>query len=482
MKTAINTIFNKYPNESSFGAALADIKSLLGSLIDPSLLNLLDAFNTSTGVIEVAINNSDQIVNVIAGLVPIVNENISNIKLLLQALRSTGMNGSCIDLIMNLINKRNSSNQPVLPALLSSITHNQGIANALNFLIYNNGNFNKNNLKEALRFFATPTDKSGRNITYKEFFDSVKITTSDGPNYYDQNSRTLRYSKKFRFQFTRDIRWDAAKLMKIIPYLNINLSLGVVHINLNDIIKKNFPTSFALLSGDYVEVTLSFDGPVTYYINPITKELKWQSYVQTKINLNMPQSMKYAWDYTTSPFVDTLTKPFWAEALQKIVFQVFNLDGYFVPFYTSLQNTVFPKYNAFKVNNNAVFTKYDYGPPQNVIDYVNNNSNTRNVTGPDAGHVTYKLTASLVKHEYYKTTAMFTGDVNWVANQLFNFSNMNSIPYRVSITTIELDNFRKFGQIPSLKLHKIELHLPTYVYSNGGVMRNQIMYMWISKR
>lgn len=476
LKTAIQTIFKTFPDEASFSGAVEQIKNLLPNTTDPKIVVLLDAFNSNMGVLDVALNNSGTIIDLMAGMIPFIASNQDSLKLLLQTVKDTGLNATFMQLIMNLIYKNSpTTNRPVLLDLVYGITHSQAAINILNKFIYNNGNFNEANLREAIRFFATPTDLKGNPISYKTFMDSVNITSwfNNGNPTYDPDSRILNYSKTFRFRFTRDIKWDASKLMKIVPYFDINL--GFIH--LNDLIKKNFPKGFAIRANDYIDITINFNNtPVLYAVDTFTKQMRWQAYATTKVNLNMPGSMWYAWDATNSPIIDYATKPLWAEALQKISYQEFSLEGYFTPQTSVLEKHKFAKYDPYRLNNNAFFTKMQYGPSQDIKNYVQRYSASQNIAGTK---ISNKPAGGLKQHDYWKTTSPFTGDLNYVANQLFDLSNMESIDYHVSISTIELLNLRQVSAVPSIKIHKIELHLPTYVYTNDGLMKNSVVYMWV---
>lgn len=416
-----------------------------------SLINDLE----NEGLLTAIINNKSIIVNLLKSI-PNLNTNpiIKNIIILIE---SIDVNVNLFDLIINIINIKNENNESVLKTIINSIIPNSTIVSLLNQLVFDNPNFTSENLVAIIDVFANPRDsKNGSIISWSDWFNNIKKT-------YTFNDNDGKIQFKYKFEFNKNIYLNIGKLYNILPS-NLTINNTTIPVSLISIALPNW---FSINAEDYIEINQNFDH-IEYDVININGEyrLSWQSFTNTTIDMNLPQSLKTIYDTSTGAG-STLVN-----VLNNIFYHKYNITNYFKPDKSQLNEHIIKNYNPYKKNNNAIFINQLTDDKiseikQNVDLSINENKieNSEYIISNGIFGI-----GKIVTNKYVTTTNI---DPNELLSEYVNLTNYNS-SYHISFDVnriIRSSSILGFN-IPKIDIKNLSLSTPYYVYSNNGQFYN----------
>ena len=414
-----------------------------------SLINDLE----NQGLLTAIINNKSVIVDLLKSI-PNLNTNpiIKNIIILIE---SIDVNVNLFDLIINIINIKNENNESVLKTIINSIIPNSTIVSLLNQLVFDNPNFTSENLAVIIDVFANPRDsKNGSIISWSDWFNNIKKT-------YTFNDNDGKIQFKYKFEFNKNIYLNIGKLYNILPS---NLTINDITIPVS-LISITLPNWFSINAGDYIEINQNFDH-IEYDVININGEyrLSWQSFTNTTIDINLPQSLKTIYDTSTGAG-STLVN-----VLNNIFYHKYNITNYFKPNKSQLNEHIIKNYNPNKKNNNAIFINQLTDDKINEIKQNVDLSINENKMENSEYIISNGIFRKVVTNKYVTTTNI---DPNELLSEFVNLTNYNS-SYHISFNInriIRSSSILGFN-IPKIDIKNLSLSTPYYVYSNNGQFYN----------
>lgn len=432
------------------------IPEVLPELKNEDFSQLFDDLKNK-GLLSTILDNKQELIKIISTIPNIKNNELA--VLILNLLETININQTNVfDGLITIIKYKNNNDEYLLKEILSNVIQNETLISLLTQLIFDNPNLNADNLVEVLDIIANPRNsKNGEIVSWKEWYDAIKKTY----NFITNNENNISLTTKF--EFGKDIYFNIGKLYKLLPN---NLTIGNITIPISTV-SIALPDWLSINSGDYIETTQNFNN-FEYDVIKINNDYKlsWQSFANTTIDVNMPQSLKTIYNSSLGAG-STLVS-----VLNNIFYSKYNSSNYFKPINSSLNIHKIENYNPNSKNNEAIFTKnisddqlteiknnIENSIVENKIDgseYIIN----KGIFGigkvvANKNEISCTINPDDLLNEYI--------DLTWYKNKYYLSLDINRI--------IRSDSILGFN-IPKIDIKKLALYTPYYVYSNNGEYKN----------
>lgn len=431
------------------------IPEVLPELKNEDFSQLFDDLKNK-GLLSTILDNKQELIKIISTIPNIKNNELA--VLILNLLETININQTNVfDGLITIIKYKNDDGEYIFKQILSNVIQNETLISLLTQLIFDNPNLNSDNLVEVLDIIANPRDsKNGEIVSWKEWYDAIKKT-------YNFITNNENISLTTKFEFGKDIYFNIGKLYKLLPdnltISNITIPISTISIALPDWLSIN--------SGDYIEITQIFNN-FEYDVIKINNDYKlsWQSFANTTIDVNMPQSLKTIYNSSLGAG-STLVS-----VLNNIFYSKYNSSNYFKPINSSLNIHKIENYNPNSKNNEAIFIK---NISDDQLTEIKNNIENSIVENKIDGseYIINKGIFGIGKVVANKNEISCTINPDDLLNEYVNLTWYKN-KYYLSLDInriIRSDSILGFN-IPKIDIKKLALYTPYYVYSNNGEYKN----------
>lgn len=432
------------------------IPEVLPELKNEDFSQLFDDLKNK-GLLSTILDNKQELIKIISTIPNIKNNELA--VLILNLLETININQTNVfDGLITIIKYKNNNDEYLLKEILSNVIQNETLISLLTQLIFDNPNLNADNLVEVLDIIANPRDsKNGEIVSWKEWYDAIKKTY----NFITNNENNISLTTKF--EFGKDIYFNIGKLYKLLPN---NLTIGNITIPISTV-SIALPDWLSINSGDYIETTQNFNN-FEYDVVKINNDYKlsWQSFTNTTIDINMPQSLKTIYNSSLGAG-STLVS-----VLNNIFYSKYNSSNYFKPINSSLNIHKIENYNPNSKNNEAIFIK---NISDDQLTEIKNNIENSIVENKIDGseYIINKGIFGIGKVVANKNEISCTINPDDLLNEYVNLTWYKN-KYYLSLDInriIRSDSILGFN-IPKIDIKKLALYTPYYVYSNNGEYKN----------
>ena len=444
---------------------ITTIQKLLANKLPANIISSLDDLK-KLGLLSFVIEHDVDLLSLLPTNT-ILNDIIEILKL---TNTETFKNTRIIDFIINLIKTNNGVNY--LKSLLLNLfntNEKSTIGQMLNTFIFNNTSLNKDTLSGFFYVFANPVDDNGNLIYYKDFLNSITVSSGFSTASYSDHFLTLNYSAIFKYGM--NLNFLVTKIYDLFP--NFTINLGSISLNKN-FITKNIPKKISIIMGDYVKYTLDINDYVKYNIKQKLNLncLSWQVIGHEKYDVNMKHSCEKWYRNTPKGAIAGVAKVL-SKYVNGIFYHIWDSDLNYKPDNSVLDQYTLPAFDYNSKLNGSVKINSLSDSEKNTI----KNDILNTVSDNWVSNSQYEWHAGV---EYVKLSQFYTTynyDVSKIINKFVNFDGYNG-EYTVKLNVYTLAkklNVVGFS-LPAIRMIQIKVFFPYFVNDGNGNFINHLTF------
>ncbi|MGL4951908.1 MAG: hypothetical protein ACRC4L_02885, partial [Mycoplasma sp.] len=430
---------------------------------------------TSMGIVDLISVYGTDIMPIIGLLMP-ENEEIQTLLLSFVELTDVfNLEQPILSTLSKVLTTKDSNSEVIIKKLIGFLMpdiFDNSMFDMINTFVFQNENLTPSNLSSTLDAIANPrTTKNGSTIVrYKEWFDSMTITTNVVKSHYDKETNHANVRVDFKYKFNSNLWIDIGKLKKIIPPGSMELPDGS-SLPLG-LISTALPGWLAIMKNDYIGNYVIIDDIVNYDVikNDETNNFKFSWVVRSNsiIDMNLPQSVKSLYDSAVP-----LTGQLIVDLTKHMFFHEFSTWTTYRPIKSSLNKIIVNDYNPQKKNNLAIFQNFSNEDISLISSAVISNMK---LMYDKSQSYSWKWLFTTIKIEksYTNNTFDFLNNLdklidtsNYEASKMPLYMNFTSNHIITNVTILGIS-------IPEVSMNSIEFWTPGNIYSESDMKNSWV--------